>query len=75
MPSELLNLQRAAHKFGVPARWLRDEADAERVPCLRAGARRYLFDADTLAEALRQRACESQGVQGPHSAPAGQGAQ
>lgn len=53
---ELLNLSRAAHRLGVPARWLRAEADAGRVPCLRAGARRYLFDSSALEEALRQRA-------------------
>ncbi len=53
--SELLSLARAARRLGLTAKWLRAEADAGRVPCLRAGTR-YLFDLAALTEALANRA-------------------
>ncbi len=55
--TELLPLARAARRVGVAARWLRAEADAGRVPCLRAGAR-YLFDVRALTQTLARRARE-----------------
>ncbi len=60
--AEVLSLNRAARRLGVTATWLRAEADAGRVPCLRAGTR-YLFDLDALTEALAERiVAERQGV-------------
>jgi len=60
--SELLILPRAARRLGVPVRWLREQADAGKVPCLRAGAR-YLFALEALQTALTKQAAESwQGV-------------
>ena len=56
--SELLSLPRAARRVGVTARWLRDEANAGRVPHLRAGTR-YLFDLTTLTQALAERAAKT----------------
>jgi hypothetical protein len=53
--NELLSLRRAARQFGIPAQWLRGEADAGHVPHLRAGGR-YLFDLGALTRALAQRA-------------------
>jgi hypothetical protein len=53
--SELLSLARAARRLGLTARWLRAEADAGWVPCLRAGTR-YLFDLAALKTALAERA-------------------
>jgi hypothetical protein len=53
--TELLSLGRAARRLGVTARWLRGEAEAGRVPCLRAD-RRYLFDWRALEAALAERA-------------------
>lgn len=53
--SELLSLPRAARRLGVSARWLKSEAVAGRVPCLRADSC-FLFDADALTAALRERA-------------------
>jgi hypothetical protein len=53
--SELLSLPRAARRLGVSSRWLKAEAVAGRVPCLRADSR-FLFDADALTAALRERA-------------------
>jgi hypothetical protein len=55
MDTELLPLARAARRIGVPIRWLRAEAEAGRVPCLRAGAR-YLFDLGALTATLAERA-------------------
>jgi len=53
--TELLSLPRAARRVGVTAKWLKTEADAARVPHLRAGSR-YLFDLAALSECLRARA-------------------
>ncbi len=52
---ELLSLHRAARRIGVTSRWLKAEADAERIPCLRADGR-YLFDIDAVTRALSRRA-------------------
>jgi hypothetical protein len=49
--SDLLTLPRAARACGVPAKWLKAEAEAGRVPCLKA-EQRYLFNAIALQEAL-----------------------
>ena len=51
---DLLSLPGAARRLGVPAKWLKAEAEADRVPHLRAGSR-YLFDLGKLQEAIRQR--------------------
>lgn len=51
----LLTLTRAARLFRVPSPWLRREADAGRMPCLRAGSR-LLFDAEAVEEELLTRA-------------------
>lgn len=49
--SELLSLGRMARRLGVTQQWLRDEADAGRVPCLKAG-KRHLFNAVAVQERL-----------------------
>ena len=54
---ELLNLTRMARRAGVTIQWLKEEADAGRVPCLRAG-RAYLFLPSAVFEALAIRAAE-----------------
>ena len=53
--ASLLDLARMARRLRVPQNWLRSEADAGRVPCLRAGAR-YLFAAETVEAVLTERA-------------------
>lgn len=59
---ELLTLARMARRVGVSQEWLRTEADAGRVPCLKAG-KRYLFNSVAVAEALAAQAAQSrQGV-------------
>jgi len=52
---QLAPLGAAALRLRVPATWLRREAEAGRIPCLKAGSR-LLFDLDHVAEILRQRA-------------------
>jgi hypothetical protein len=50
-----LPLRRAAVRLGVPMAWLRAEADAGRVPHLRAG-RRLLVNPEAVERALLKRA-------------------
>lgn len=52
---ELLSLHRAARRIGVTSRWLKAEADAERIPCLRADGR-YLFDIEAVTQTVARRA-------------------
>lgn len=60
--AELLSLARMARRLGVTQDWLRAEADAGNVPCLRAG-KRLLFNAAATQEALAFQAAEHrQGV-------------
>jgi len=56
--SELLSLSRMARRLGVTQDWLRQEADASRVPCLKAG-KRYLFNAVAVQEDLAAKAAGS----------------
>lgn len=56
--TELVNLRDLARhfrKFGITQAWLRNEAEAERLPYLRAG-RRMLFNITAVEEALLKRA-------------------
>ena len=52
---DLVPLSKAAKRLGLPQRWLRCEAKAGSVPCLRAG-QRYFFNLRSLVEALSCRA-------------------
>jgi hypothetical protein len=56
--NEVFTLARLARRIGVPATWLRAEADAGRIPCLRAG-KRYLFDLATVQRELSDRAAKT----------------
>lgn len=47
-------LQRLAQRTGLPAPWLKAEAEAGRLPVLRAG-RRLLFNIDDVEQALLER--------------------
>ena len=53
--SKLLPLGPMARRLRVPSKWLRAEAEADRVPCLKAG-KAILFDADAVEQALLERA-------------------
>lgn len=54
-PTRLFNLPGLARRLRVPNTWLRAEADAGRIPCIRAGSR-YLFDIAAVEAALLERA-------------------
>lgn len=56
---KLMNLGAMARRLRVPVRWLRTEADAGRVPALKAGER-YLFAPDAVEAALLARAREGE---------------
>ncbi len=58
-PSKLLPVGPMARLLRLPVRWLRQEAEAGRVPCLRAD-KALLFDPDTVERVLLERARETQ---------------
>ena len=49
--SELLTLNRMAHKLGVTSTWLKRQAESGKVPCLKAD-KKYLFNADAVIKIL-----------------------
>jgi hypothetical protein len=49
-----------ARRLRLPVKWLREEAEAGRVPCLKAG-RAFLFDPDAVEKALVERAQKNGG--------------
>lgn len=59
-PVRLITLARL---LGLPPAWLREEADAGRIPHLRIGRVR-LFDPDAVRLALKKRAASGEGVRG-----------
>jgi hypothetical protein len=54
MESKLLTLYELAERTGLPAAWLKREADAGRLPCIRAGRLR-MFDLAAVLKALADR--------------------
>ncbi len=59
MPNDerFMPLRRAARLLGVPIAWLKDEAEAGRVPSIRVG-RRLMFSVADVEQALRRRSQE-----------------
>lgn len=55
---ELLTLPRMARRLGVTVGWLRAEAEAGRVPHLRAG-KRFLFNPAAVQQVLAARAADA----------------
>jgi hypothetical protein len=55
---ELLSLCRMARRLGVTQKWLRNQADSESIPCLKA-SRRYLFNPAAVQEALVAKASKT----------------
>jgi len=47
-----------ARRLGVTQKWMRAEAEAGRIPCLRAG-RRFLFNPAAVEQAFAARAAQS----------------
>lgn len=58
---KLANLIEVSEWFRLPARWVKDEALAGRLPVLKVG-RRLLFDIDAVERALVERAGEAREV-------------
>lgn len=57
-----LSLNQLAARLGLPAAWLKAEADARRIPSLHAG-RRQLFHIESVTRALLTRTeCETREV-------------
>ena len=56
----LVTLHELARYLRLKPSWLRGEADADRIPCLRAGSRR-LFNLEAVEKALLERAAEPGG--------------
>lgn len=54
MQTPLLALLEVADRTNLPATWLRREAEAGRIPCLRIG-RRLMFDLAAVLKALTDR--------------------
>ncbi|MHC4947206.1 MAG: hypothetical protein ACYTG1_02945 [Planctomycetota bacterium] len=52
--TSFINLQQLARRLGLPMAWLRAEAEAGRLPCLRAG-RRLMFNITEVEDALARR--------------------
>ena len=50
-----IRIDQAATRLGVPRAWLKREADAGRLPCLRVGRRR-MFALDAVRAELERRA-------------------
>jgi len=61
---ELLTDSQMARTLRVTVRWLRAEADADRIPCVKA-ERRYLFSRQAVLRALAERAGELVGREAP----------
>lgn len=61
LPSDPLPLNLAARCLRVPARWLRDEIEAGRIPALVAG-RSVLVHVPTVSALLAERAKRESGV-------------
>jgi len=55
MNDTLCNLFELARRLRLPVAWLKAEADAHRIPCLRAGRRR-VFNLEAVERALAERA-------------------
>jgi hypothetical protein len=58
---DLLNLPRMSRRLGVTQHWLREQADAGVVPCLKAGTR-YLFNPHSVEQALAKKAAGDRAV-------------
>ena len=51
---ELLNLPTCAGRLGVPVSWLKAQAEAGKIPCLRFGKYKYLFNLKTVKAAIAE---------------------
>lgn len=63
---ETLTLSRMARRLGVTAQWLREEAEAGRLPCVKAG-KRYIFEPQAVQSELARRAATSRLAEVAHA--------
>jgi hypothetical protein len=68
MDSELVHLNTLARRLGVPAVWLRREAEAGNLPHIKAGSQ-LLFDAATVERILLERATRTDARAADRRAP------
>ena len=61
MSTSVVTLSGLAARLRLPRRWLRQQAIAGRIPCLRVG-RRFLFSPAAVEEALARLALGKEGV-------------
>jgi len=61
--SELLSISRMSRRAGVTQQWLREQADAGVIPCLKTG-RRYLFAPTAIMEVLAELASRTTNKEG-----------
>ena len=59
--NDLLTLHRLAANLKLPRSWLREEARAGRIPCLKVG-RKLLFNLSTVEAVLAERAAHPREV-------------
>ncbi|MCC7172796.1 MAG: hypothetical protein IT459_20270 [Planctomycetes bacterium] len=64
-PKQLVALPQLSRHLRTPARWLKEEADAGRIPCIKAGRQR-LFDLATVERVLAERAAKAVISEVPH---------
>ena len=57
MDTAYYSLEAMAAALALPKAWLRDEADAGRIPCLRVNSRR-MFDLQSVRDSLAERALQ-----------------
>lgn len=57
MDKAFLTLNQLSHRTGLSAAWLKREADAGRLPCIRAGRQR-MFDMAAVLKTLSERQYE-----------------
>jgi hypothetical protein len=72
MVSKLLSLNQTAELTGLPAAWLKREADGGRIPCVRAGRFRR-FDVKAVMLALEARQDCGTGKIATSALPGGEG--
>jgi hypothetical protein len=60
-PTDLISLPALARTLRVSQSWLRQEAEARRVPSLPAGPGRFLFSRSAVETALVERARQQEG--------------
>ena len=56
--TKIVSVRQLSRELGVSQVWLREEAEAGRIPALPAGGRNFVFDRESVETALAERASE-----------------